>query len=213
MMEHTNSVGEFLRCIQPEPQEILTQIVLTIGALILIAFGAFTNHMYTSTAVVHTAVEQFGGQMHRFLAWIDLQRGTDVIVTFVVWMVVGAIVYAAGAMLIRMWRIQDMHREIASDFYIHPSGFSKKTYWRTVFLYELCGASLLAGLILLGAGIALWLIPGVLRVFTGLFAVVTLRTVFAVLVGISGTVCASLILLLVVKMRRFYHILFDVAGQ
>lgn len=72
----------------------------------------------------------FGNFIGKVLASIDRLSFTNNVVTFMLWGVVGMVVYGLVSSLLRALQRAETERELASDEYVHPAAFSRAMFWR-----------------------------------------------------------------------------------
>lgn len=71
-----------------------------------------------------------GNAFGKILVSIDQLSFTNSVVTFMLWSVVGMIVYGFVSSLLRALQKAELKRELMSDEYVHPADFSRAKFWR-----------------------------------------------------------------------------------
>jgi hypothetical protein len=105
-------------------------------------------------SIVITAIALFiaasdaGSALGKLLLRVDQLSFTNSVVTFMLWGVVGIVVYGLVSSLLRALAKVELGHELASEKYVHPETFSRAKFWREELLISATSA---LGLVLLVA--------------------------------------------------------------
>lgn len=91
-----------------------------------------------------------GDAVRTALGRLDTFKGTDQVVTFAIWAVVGMVCFSIVQGLGRAYREFEFEEELSSRRYVHPSTFTKSKFWKGV-LEDFAG--LAVGLVMVGVGV------------------------------------------------------------
>lgn len=209
VMIQKDTVGDYFKCSKLTISEVFASTGIALIAFFLAILPTLVRYFHLTHAQT-LLLDNIKQGMEKVLTVLDSLSFTNTVVTFLFWGVVGIVVYGLTAALVRLWQAGEEDKELVSDEYVHPTGFSKRHFWRQIIEKEALSAVILAaGLIGIGAAI-FWAFPsGIMHVQALLdsFSIVQLSFVVLWTAIIAALFCLETLIL---KSWRYRHILFVV---
>lgn len=119
--------------VRPSGLDVAYCVAVTTFLLVVLMlptiFGQYNT--YGTSEVLRSGA---GSVLGKFLLRIDQLSFTNNIVTFLLWGVVGMVVYGLISSVIRALAKAEQERELASDEYVHPAAFSRAKFWHEELL-------------------------------------------------------------------------------
>lgn len=95
----------------------------------------------SSTQLIQSSV---GSVLNVGLGHLDSFKFTDTVVTFLIWAAVGVLCFSIVQALASVYHEVELDTELSSKRYIHPSTFTKASFWRHVITnFAILGLALL----------------------------------------------------------------------
>jgi len=113
--------------VRPSGLDIAYCVVATSFLLLAVMLPTIFNR-YNTFGAGEVLRSGAGGVLGRFLLHIDQLSFTNNVVTFLLWGIVGMLVYGLVSSLVRAFAKAELNRELAGDEYVHPASFSRKKY-------------------------------------------------------------------------------------
>lgn len=127
------SIKNYWEIVRPGGIDVAYSVAVT--ALILFVLGTPTIlDKYNTFGAREVLASDMGSFVSRVLLRIDELSFTNNVVTFLLWALVGVVVYALVSSLLRALAKAELERELASDTYVHPAAFSRTKFWREELL-------------------------------------------------------------------------------
>jgi len=121
------ALRNYLDTVRPSGLDIAYCVVVTSFLLLAVMLPTLFNR-YNTFGAGEVLRSGAGGVVGRFLLHIDQLSFTNNVVTFLLWGVVGMLVYGLVSSLVRAFAKAELNRELAGDEYVHPASFSRKKY-------------------------------------------------------------------------------------
>lgn len=176
--------------ITPSPIELFGAFFLAIAIVLLANTQRLLNYygLYSSDVVIRTSA---GSAVRDALTVLDTFSFTNTVVLFLIWAAVGVLCFGLLEALGNAFREFKLEQDVSSRKYIHPSTFTRVSFWRGVVVNAwaaaiclgiLVGYSLLLLLFVIPLGLAysriflldislntaLYFVVGILIIFAGL---------------------------------------------
>lgn len=208
-MIQKDTVGDFFECSKLSRAELLGAVGTAVAVFFLASVPTIIRHLQLTQAQT-LLLDKTEHAITSFLAVLDSFSFTNTVVTFLFWGFIGIIIYGLTTALVRLWQAGEEEKELISDEYVHPAGFSKKQFWRQIIEKEAFSAALLGGELIVLSAVIFWAFPfALMRVGAALGH--ASATEF-LMISLWTAVLASLFSLglLILKAWRYRHILFIV---
>lgn len=202
-------MGDYFACAKPNATELLGSIGAALIVFFLVAIPTIIEN-YHLTQAQEVLAHHVGRVVHGILASLDAFSFTSTLVTFLFWGIIGIFIYGFTTVLVHLWQAGEEDKEIISDEYVHPAGFSRTTFWKQIVEKEVFSAILLVAELIVIAALMFWAFPLALLRVAALFEAFSMTaTLYVVLwaVIISSLFC---LVQLIFKAWRYRHILFIV---
>lgn len=206
-MIQKDTVGDYFECSKPNMLEVLAAIGAGLIVFFLASIPTLIGHFHLTQAQT-LLVDKAGRGVGKALSVLDSFSFTNTVITFLFWGVIGIFIYGLSASLVKLWQASEEEKELASDDYIHPEGFSKKKFWKQIVEKEVFSAAVLVAELIVVCATIFWALPsGVMRIeaLFGGFAVTQLLLLLLWVAIISALFCLGLVIF---KAWRYRHILF-----
>jgi uncharacterized membrane protein YhaH (DUF805 family) len=118
---------------RPSGLDIAYAVVATSLVLLALLLPTIFNH-YNTFGAREVLASGAGNALSNFLLRIDQLSFTNDVVTFLLWGVIGMVVYGLISSLLRALAKAEQERELASDDYVHPTAFSRTKFWHEELL-------------------------------------------------------------------------------
>ena len=152
------ALRNYLDTVRPSGLDIAYCVVVTSFLLLAVMLPTLFNR-YNTFGAGEVLRSGAGGVVGRFLLHIDQLSFTNNVVTFLLWGVVGMLVYGLVSSIVRAFAKAELNRELAGDEYVHPASFSRKKYWHEELLISAVSITSFAVVAVILASIALGLLP------------------------------------------------------
>lgn len=146
-----------------------------------------------------------GSTIQSSLHTLDNLAGTAGVVTFLTWAVVGLVVCSVVQAVARANGILQLERDVSSNRYVHPSGFSRKRFWRNILSDTLSLALSVAVFIAMLVLLIVLVIPTSIGYLQDFVMMTTVHNLIAGMVGLVAIFANATILFLVVKLMRWHY--------
>jgi hypothetical protein len=106
---------------------LILALILSIlwnGHALLSYYGLTPSASFLSTST--------SAQLQTGLAHLDHYKFTATIVTFAVWAIIGLVTLSVLQAIFSLSRTVDYQKKLSSNAYVHPSNFTRKSFWRSV---------------------------------------------------------------------------------
>jgi len=180
-------------------------VALTALALLLIGNARFLLErlgLINASSVVHQQVAQTVGTG---LGRLDTFTITPTVVTFLVWGGAGLILFSIIQGLLRASGTVQFERDLSSDRYIHPAGFSRASYWRRVIENTVISFVLLALLVTGAVGYVVYITPVSIDYLQVFLLNISLHTLPDLLASILVACTGTLVLYCLLKLAIWHH--------
>lgn len=206
-MIEKDMMGDYFECSKLTRFEVIMATSLGLVCFFIAAVPTILRHFHLTQAQT-LLLDKIGREVGKLLSLLDSFSFTNTVVTFLFWGVVGIVIYGLTTALVRLWQAGEEEKELASDEYIHPNGFSRTHFWRQVIEKEAYSVAVLMAELIVICALVFWAFPsGLMRVdaLLGNFGFTSVALFLLYSVIISGIFCLGL---LVLKAWRYRHILF-----
>lgn len=208
-MIEKDRVGDYFECVKPSHFELFAVAGVGLISFFIIAVPTLIRHLKLTHAQT-VLLDNIGHGVEKALSKLDSLSFTNTVVTFLFWGIVGIVIYGMTTALVKLWQAGEEDKELASEQYVHPQGFSRRQFWKQIVEKEIFSATILIAELIVLCATIFWAFPfGLMRV-EALFAGVGALQLLFVLLWTS--VIASLFCfgLTIFKAWRYRHILFIV---
>lgn len=152
------AIKNYWDIVRPGGIDVAYSVAIT--ALILFVLGMPTIlDKYNTFGAREVLASDTGSFVSRVLLRIDELSFTNNVVTFLLWGLVGMVVYALVSSLLRALAKAELERELASDTYVHPAAFSRTKFWREELLISATTMVTMAVLLAVCAFVFLTVLP------------------------------------------------------
>lgn len=208
-MIQKDTVGDYFECSKLTAFEVFSSIGVGVIVFFLITIPTMIRH-FELTQAQTVLLDKVGHNTQKILSRLDSLSFTNTVVTFLFWGLIGILIYGLTTALVRFWQAGEEDKELASDEYVHPTGFSRRRFWKQIIEKEVFSAAILTAELIVICAAIFWAFPfGLMRVqvlFNG-FGIIELLLVLLWTVIIAALFCLGL---LIFKAWRYRHILFVV---
>jgi len=122
------AIQNYWEAVRPSGIDITYCFAITSFVVVALLLPTILDQ-YNTFGAREMAMSGFGSAMGKFLLHIDELSFTNNLVTFMMWGVVGMIIYGLISSLIRAFAKAELERELASNEYVHPAAFSRSKFW------------------------------------------------------------------------------------
>jgi hypothetical protein len=206
-MMQKNAVGDFFECSKLNVTEVLGATGAALVAFFLATTPILIEH-YHLTQAQELLVHRLWHAVKNVLAKLDALSFTSTIVTFLFWGLVGIVIYGLTTSLVRLWQAGEEDKELASDDYVHPTGFSRQHYWKQIIEKEAFSAGLLTLELIVVSVTLFWAFPAALRGVGPLLSSFSFGQLAFTLLWVVVLVALFCLCRLIFKAWRYRHILF-----
>lgn len=149
---------QYFAMIRPNGMDIVYSIIITVIVLGVAVMPTIFDK-YNTFGAREVLASDAGGAIGRFLLRIDGLSFTNSVVTFMLWGAIGIVIYGLVSAFVRaLARVEQSH-ELASEKYVHPTSFSRASFWREELLMSASGVLTLVVLGVVIMFIVLKLLP------------------------------------------------------
>jgi len=208
-MIQKDRVGDYFECVKPGNSELFAAAGVGILSFFIIAIPTLIRHLHLTHAQT-LLLDNIGHWVEKVLSKLDSLSFTNTVVTFLFWGVVGILIYGLTTVLVKLWQAGEEEKELVSERYVHPEGFSKRQFWKQIIEKEIFSATVLSAELIVLCATIFWAFPFALMLVAALFdGVATPQLLFALLaVGVIAAIfCFGFTIF---KAWRYRHILFIV---
>lgn len=206
-MIQKDRVGDYFECVKPSRFELIAAVGIGLLSFFVISIPTLIRHLKLTHAQT-ILLDNIGHEVEKGLSKLDSLSFTNTVVTFLFWGIVGILIYGITTALVKLWQAGEENKELISEEYVHPEGFSKRHFWRQIVEKELFSAAILTAELIVISATIFWVFPFALVHIGSLFSGIAVsRLLFTALslVIVGGVFCFGLIIF---KAWRYRHILF-----
>lgn len=166
--------------LKPSFIEIVVLGILSLVVIIIGAYDQLANWFFLVPDVQNEVESAFSERFDEFLILVDEFSFTAIVVSGLIWSVIGAFAFAVLWVVINVLADLKNNLKVSASF-VHPKSFHQSTFWGA-YVYRLLFKSSIV--ILLVAGGALWITKFLPAMFTAIQLIVSDTQVLSRIIGI-----------------------------